>query len=90
VAGRSPGVAASCAEKVHPDWTAAVGSYKPNPWGLYDMAGNAQEAVEDCFHDNYNGAPTDGSPWAKDDCVLFVAAAVTTKSLNSRCARRKG
>ena len=71
--GYQAGMAASCAEKVHPDWTAEVGSYKPNPWGLYDMAGNAQEAVEDCFHDNYNGAPTDGSPWTKDDCPVFIA-----------------
>ena len=65
--------AASCAEKIHPGWTAEVGSYKPNPWGLYDMAGNAQEAVEDCLHESYEGAPTDGSPWTKKDCVVFVA-----------------
>jgi formylglycine-generating enzyme required for sulfatase activity len=65
--------AASCAEKIHPDWTAEVGSYKPNPWGLYDMPGNAQETVEDCLHENYVGAPADGSPWTKPDCVVFVA-----------------
>jgi formylglycine-generating enzyme required for sulfatase activity len=71
--GYQAGMAASCSEKIHPDWTAEVGSYKPNPWGLYDMGGNAQEAVEDCFHKSYDGAPADGSPWTEPDCILFAA-----------------
>lgn len=71
--GYQAGMAASCSEKMHPDWTAEVGSYKPNPWGLYDMGGNAQEAVEDCFHKSYQGAPADGSPWTEPHCVLFAA-----------------
>ena len=32
-------------------------------FGLYDMVGNVWEWTEDCGHDNYNGAPTDGSAW---------------------------
>jgi formylglycine-generating enzyme required for sulfatase activity len=71
--GYQAGMAASCSEKIHPGWTAEAGSYKPNPWGLYDMAGNAQETVEDCFHKSYVGAPVDGSPWAEPDCVVFIA-----------------
>lgn len=44
--------------------TAPVKSFKPNAFGLYDMHGNAWEWVQDCWHDNYQGAPEDGSkPW---------------------------
>ncbi len=44
-----------------------VGSFSPNPLGLYDMDGNVAEIVADCYHSNYKNAPTDGSPWV-DEC----------------------
>ena len=44
-------------------FTSVVGSYQPNAFGLHDMLGNVAEFVEDCQHDNYDGAPTDGSAW---------------------------
>ncbi len=48
--------------------TAPVGSYTPNPWGLYDMFGNMSEWVEDCYIAGYEGAPTDGSARQAPDC----------------------
>jgi formylglycine-generating enzyme required for sulfatase activity len=52
--------------------TSPVGSFKPNAFGLYDMAGNVLQWVQDCYHDNYNGAPTDGSEWTSEDCSSRV------------------
>ena len=45
------------------DGTVLVGSFEPNAFDLYDMHGNVCEWVEDCWHDNYEGAPSDGSAW---------------------------
>jgi formylglycine-generating enzyme required for sulfatase activity len=43
--------------------TVPVDSFAANPWGLYQVHGNLWEWVEDCWHVNYQGAPTDGSAW---------------------------
>jgi formylglycine-generating enzyme required for sulfatase activity len=45
-----------------------VGQFKPNAFGLYDMAGNVWQWVQDCYNANYGGAPTDGSAWTAGDC----------------------
>ena len=52
-------------------YTAPVGKFKANYFGLFDMHGNVFEWVEDCWHENYLGAPTDGSAWLENaDCDL--------------------
>ncbi len=40
-----------------------VASFKPNAFGLHDMAGNVWQWVEDTYHTSYSGAPADGSAW---------------------------
>lgn len=40
-----------------------VAGKQGNAFGLYDMSGNTWEWVEDCWHENYRGAPGDGSAW---------------------------
>ncbi len=43
-----------------------VAQKKANAFGIYDMSGNAREWVKDCYHANYENAPTDGRAWTKD------------------------
>jgi formylglycine-generating enzyme required for sulfatase activity len=52
--------------------TAPVGSFRPNPFGLYDVLGNAWQWVEDCWNGNYDGAPLDGSAWTTGTCEQHV------------------
>ena len=49
-----------------------VGSFKPNPFGLYDMGGGVSQWVTDCWHKTYQAAPTDGSGWLDSECSARV------------------
>ena len=52
--------------------TQPVGQKQPNAFGLYDMLGNVWQWCEDNWHDDYEGAPQDGSAWSGSDtrCVI--------------------
>src|SRR6266849_203003 len=63
-----------------------VGSFKPNPFGLYDMGGGVDQWVEDCWHKNYQGAPWNGSPWVGGDCASHVIRSGSWKN-DARYAR---
>ena len=52
--------------------TVPVDSFKPNPWGLFQVHGNVYELVEDCSNPNYVGAPADGSAWTTGICDSHV------------------
>ena len=63
VIGRNRANCDGCGSRWDDKRPAPVGSFELNGFGLYDLHGNVWEWVTDCWHGNYNGAPTDGSAW---------------------------
>lgn len=51
-------------------YTAPVGSYRPNAFGLYDMLGNAEEWTQDCWNATYARTPSNGAAASAGDCAL--------------------
>lgn len=44
-------------------FTAPVGRFQPNPFGIHDIYGNVREWVKDCWHPNYRDGPADSAAW---------------------------
>ena len=57
-----------CGAGSNPNGTTRVDAFVPNAFGLRDVTGNVFQWVEDCYHDNYVGAPSDGSAWTTATC----------------------
>ena len=70
--------------------TMPVGSFPANPFGLHDMAGNVWEWVEDCWHGNHAGAPSDSRPRTLEKCAQRVlrGGAWYSKPVDVRAAMR--
>ena len=70
--------------------TVPTGSFRPNPFGLYDTTGNAAEWVQDCWNATYRNAPGDGSAWTSGDCSLRVlrGGSFANKATAGRSAAR--
>ncbi|SFD43490.1 formylglycine-generating enzyme family protein [Pseudoalteromonas denitrificans] len=70
-----------CSKQKSPD---NVKTYPPNDFGLYDMHGNVKELVQDCWNDNFKGAPIDGEAWLTGRCDKAVLRDGSFKSKKSQ------
>ena len=64
---------AICGSKFDLSKPTKISSFEPNAFGIYDTSGNVSEWVQDCWHENYKGAPNDGSVWVGGDCSIHIA-----------------
>jgi formylglycine-generating enzyme required for sulfatase activity len=82
----------NCSSKWDGKATAPVGTFKPNPYGLFNTAGNVMEWTQDCYNPSYRNAPGDGGPWLEGDCQLRVVrgSAYNRPAQSMRNSKRTG
>jgi formylglycine-generating enzyme required for sulfatase activity len=81
----------TCHSKIAAYGPLPVGSLKPNPWGLFDMHGNAGEWVEDCWTPKVPDIPTDGSSFSLPggcDMGVVRGGSFTSRARRTRSAMR--
>jgi formylglycine-generating enzyme required for sulfatase activity len=61
-----------CGEPFNADMPVIAAHFMPNSYGLYGVSGGVAQWVADCWHDNYEGAPHDGSAWVTAGCTNHV------------------
>ena len=89
--GRNLASCSGCGSRWDARQTAPMGSFSPNAFGLYDVHGNVWEWVEDCWHDDYDRAPTDGTARTRSgDCGsrLLRGGSWNNDPRHLRCAVR--
>ena len=81
-----------CGGVYDPSQPLKVGSFRANPFGLYDMGGSVAQWVQDCWHKDYQGAPSDGSAWLDKTCASRVIRSGSWRNDQSyvRPASRQG
>ena len=63
--GRNNANCRGCGSEWDNSQTAPVGKFPANAFGLHEVHGNVWEWVEDVLHEDYTGAPDDGSAWTE-------------------------
>jgi formylglycine-generating enzyme required for sulfatase activity len=53
-------------------FTSPAGRFDASEFGVHDVFGNVWQWTSDCYHPDYNGAPTDGRAWTSADCSKRV------------------